>query len=61
MEIAEHVMVGLGRNDVGRIARHGTVKVEELMEIERYSISSTVTGLLKECLNAWSSQSEPRL
>jgi len=57
-ERAEHVMlVDLGRNDVGRIARHGTVKVEKLMEIERYShvmhISSTVTGLLKEGLNAW--------
>jgi anthranilate synthase component I len=50
-ERAEHVMlVDLGRNDVGRVARPGTVNVERLMEVERYShvmhISSTVTGEL---------------
>lgn len=50
-ERAEHVMlVDLGRNDVGRVARPGTVQVEKLMEIERYShvmhISSSVTGRL---------------
>jgi anthranilate synthase component 1 len=50
-ERAEHVMlVDLGRNDVGRVARPGTVRVERLMEVERYShvmhISSTVTGEL---------------
>jgi anthranilate synthase component 1 len=50
-ERAEHVMlVDLGRNDVGRVAAPGTVRVERLMEIERYShvmhISSTVTGRL---------------
>ena len=52
-ERAEHVMlVDLGRNDVGRVARPGTVSVERLMEVERYShvmhISSTVTGELKD-------------
>src|SRR5438067_1544050 len=52
-ERAEHVMlVDLGRNDVGRVARPGTVSVERLMEVERYShvmhISSTVSGELRE-------------
>jgi anthranilate synthase component 1 len=52
-ERAEHVMlVDLGRNDVGRVARPGTVKVERLMEVERYShvmhISSTVSGQLQD-------------
>jgi len=51
-ERAEHVMlVDLGRNDVGRVARPGTVSVDRLMEVERYShvmhISSTVGGELK--------------
>lgn len=48
-ERAEHLMlVDLGRNDVGRIADQGTVKVRDFMMIERYShvmhIVSTVTG-----------------
>jgi anthranilate synthase component 1 len=52
-ERAEHVMlVDLGRNDVGRVARPGSVAVDRLMEVERYShvmhISSTVTGELSE-------------
>ncbi len=56
-EIAEHTMlVDLGRNDVGRIAEYGTVKVEKLMEIEKYShvihIVSTVTGKLKKGMDA---------
>jgi anthranilate synthase component 1 len=51
-ERAEHVMlVDLGRNDLGRVCRFGTVKVEELMGIERYShvmhIVSKVTGELE--------------
>jgi anthranilate synthase component 1 len=52
-ERAEHVMlVDLGRNDVGRVARFGTVEVSELMVIETYShvmhIVSSVTGRLEE-------------
>jgi len=52
-ERAEHVMlVDLGRNDVGRVARPGTVSVDRLMEVERYShvmhISSSVSGQLRE-------------
>jgi anthranilate synthase component 1 len=51
-EIAEHVMLmDLGRNDVGRIAQTGSVKVTEHMVIERYShvmhIVSNVEGRLK--------------
>ena len=50
-ERAEHVMlVDLARNDVGRVARYGSVTVDELMVIERYShvmhIVSNVTGRL---------------
>ncbi len=50
-ERAEHVMlVDLGRNDVGRVAHPGSVRVERLMELERYShvvhLSSTVSGEL---------------
>src|SRR5262249_22757283 len=37
-EIAEHIMlVDLARNDVGRVARFGTMHVDELMTLERYS------------------------
>ena len=37
-ELAEHLMlIDLGRNDVGRVAKTGTVKVEDMMHIERYS------------------------
>ncbi|KAG0571817.1 hypothetical protein KC19_VG045300 [Ceratodon purpureus] len=57
-ECAEHVMlVDLGRNDVGKVSKAGTVKVEKLMEVERYShvmhISSTVTGELLDELSSW--------
>ncbi|MEK6644343.1 MAG: anthranilate synthase component I [Planctomycetota bacterium] len=50
---AEHIMlVDLGRNDVGRVARPGTVTLSELMTIERYShvmhISSNVGGRLAD-------------
>ncbi|MFO0730311.1 MAG: anthranilate synthase component I [Nitrospiraceae bacterium] len=52
-ERAEHVMlVDLGRNDVGRVAKRGTVTVDSLMQVERYShvmhIVSQVTGDLDE-------------
>jgi len=57
-EIAEHIMlVDLGRNDVGRIARMGTVKVDELMVVERYShvmhLVSHVSGTLKPGKDAY--------
>ncbi len=50
-ERAEHIMlVDLGRNDVGRVSRYGTVEVTELMMIEKYShvlhIVSQVEGVL---------------
>ena len=56
-EIAEHVMlVDLGRNDVGRVAQVGSVRVTESMVIERYShvmhIVSNVEGKLKPGLDA---------
>jgi anthranilate synthase component 1 len=46
-EVAEHTMlVDLGRNDLGRVADYGSVKVEELMNIERYShVQHLVTSL----------------
>ena len=52
-EIAEHnMLVDLGRNDLGKISKFGTVKVEKLHSIERYShvmhIGSTVRGDIKE-------------
>jgi anthranilate synthase component 1 len=57
-EIAEHVMlVDLGRNDVGRVARPGTVRVDRLAHIERYShlmhLVSHVEGRLKDGLDAF--------
>lgn len=52
-EKAEHIMlVDLGRNDLGRVCRPGTVRVDEMMEIERCShvmhMVSTVCGRLDE-------------
>ncbi|MGI8494616.1 MAG: anthranilate synthase component I family protein, partial [Pyrinomonadaceae bacterium] len=46
-EVSEHTMlVDLGRNDLGRVAEYGTVEVDELMKIERYShVSHLVTSL----------------
>jgi anthranilate synthase component 1 len=56
-ERAEHVMlVDLGRNDVGRLARYGSVKVTDYMTVERYShvlhLVSQVEGELREGLDA---------
>ena len=52
-ERAEHnMLVDLGRNDIGKISRIGTVEVEKYMSIERYShvmhIGSTVGGMIRE-------------
>ena len=56
-ELAEHLMlIDLGRNDVGRVVKMGSVTLTEKMIIERYShvmhIVSNVTGELKEGMNA---------
>ncbi len=57
-ELAEHIMlVDLGRNDVGRVAKIGSVKVTELMTVERYShvmhIVSNVVGELSDGMDAF--------
>lgn len=57
-ERAEHIMlVDLGRNDVGRVAKIGSVKVTELMTVERYShvmhIVSNVVGELNDGMDAF--------
>jgi anthranilate synthase component 1 len=57
-ERAEHIMlVDLGRNDIGRVAKYGSVKVNDLMVIEKYShvmhIVSDVTGDLREEFDAF--------
>src|SRR5262245_7392267 len=56
-ERAEHIMlVDLGRNDVGRVARYATVQLSDVMAIERYShvmhICSNVTGRLQPGMSA---------
>ena len=56
-ELAEHLMlIDLGRNDIGRVAQNGTVRLTEKMIIERYShvmhIVSNVEAALKPGLNA---------
>jgi anthranilate synthase component I len=56
-ERAEHIMlVDLHRNDVGRVARTGTVKVGDVMTVERYShvmhITTNVTGELRDGMTA---------
>jgi len=56
-ERAEHVMlVDLGRNDVGRVSEYGSVRVRDLMRIERYShvmhIVSAIEGRLRAGLDA---------
>jgi anthranilate synthase component 1 len=55
---AEHIMlVDLGRNDVGRVAKAGSIQLPEVLTVERYShvmhLSSTVTGRLREGANCW--------
>ena len=56
-ELAEHIMlVDLGRNDLGRVCEYGSVKVKELMKVEKYShvqhIVSDITGKLKDNLTS---------
>jgi anthranilate synthase component 1 len=56
-EVAEHVMlVDLGRNDVGRVSEYGSVKVKELMAVEKYShvmhLVSSLEGTLRKELTA---------
>ena len=57
-ERAEHIMlIDLGRNDLGRVSQYGTVKVEELMFIERYShvmhLVSSLCGELRNGVDRW--------
>src|SRR5205085_2000970 len=57
-ERAEHIMlVDLHRNDVGRVAKIGTVQISDVMGIERYShvmhITSNVQGELEDQYTAW--------
>ena len=57
-ERAEHIMlVDLGRNDLGRVSKYGTVRVEDLMFIERYShvmhLASTLKGELRSDVDRW--------
>lgn len=57
-EISEHIMlVDLGRNDVGKVAQAGTVKVQNLMHIERFShvmhIVSDVVGVIENGKDAF--------
>ncbi|MFR8694218.1 MAG: anthranilate synthase component I family protein [Blautia faecis] len=56
-ELAEHnMLVDLGRNDIGKISRLGSVKVEKYLTVERYScvmhLGSTVTGTIADCKDA---------
>jgi anthranilate synthase component I len=57
-ERAEHIMlVDLGRNDLGRVSQYGTVRVEDLMTIERYShvmhLVSSLRGQLRDGVDRW--------
>ena len=56
-ERSEHnMLVDLGRNDLGRISKFGTVEVEKYMSVEKYShvmhIGSTVRGIIRDDMNA---------
>lgn len=59
-EIAEHnMLVDLHRNDLGRVARFGTVKVRSLMDVKRFShvqhISSEIVGIVRDDEDMFSS------
>jgi anthranilate synthase component 1 len=57
-ERAEHVMlVDLGRNDLGRVCETASIRIDRVMDVERYShvmhLSSTLTGHLREGSDCW--------
>lgn len=57
-ERAEHIMlVDLGRNDLGRVSKYGTVRVDDMMFIERYShvmhLVSSLKGDLRDGVDRW--------
>ena len=57
-EVAEHTMlVDLARNDIGKVSKYGTVQVEELMKVKRFShvqhMISHVTGVLQNGLDSY--------
>ena len=57
-ERAEHLMlVDLGRNDLGRVSKYGTVRVQDIMFIERYShvmhLVSSLKGELRDDVDRW--------
>ena len=57
-ERAEHLMlVDLGRNDLGRVSKYGTVRVQDIMFIERYShvmhLVSSLKGELRDDMDRW--------
>jgi anthranilate synthase component 1 len=57
-ERAEHVMlVDLGRNDLGRVCEVGSIALQRIMDVERFShvmhLSSTLTGKLRAALDCW--------
>ena len=57
-DVAEHIMlVDLGRNDVGQVAKPGSIELPEVLVVEKYShvmhLSSTVTGQLQAGMSCW--------
>ena len=65
-ELAEHLMlIDLGRNDIGRVAQHGRVKLTDKMVIERYShvmhIVSNVEAQLNKASVRWMCSGPPSL
>jgi anthranilate synthase component I len=57
-EVAEHTMlVDLARNDIGKVSKYGTVQVDELMKVKRFShvqhMISHVTGILQSGLDSY--------
>jgi anthranilate synthase component 1 len=57
-ERAEHVMlVDLGRNDLGRVCETASIRIDKIMDVERYShvmhLSSTLTGTMRDEMDCW--------